>query len=176
MKMYGKSLNNMSLWCLILSTCLDREMAKRVDKHPSGHVTLSDSWVPWCELPWCTVPFLRDGWKLLKLWTKNKKAFSLSSSLGYLGTAIKNCLNSHSSWDYKMVIFEWAERNGEWRQMFSWEHSREVHCYMTSSHTAVVPQVEFVSMKSEDSLFAALALVTYALGTAMRSVTLENRR
>lgn len=50
------------------------------------------------------------------------------------------------------------------RQMDSWEHSGEVHCYLRSSCKAIVCPVGFVRTESEDSLFAAFAAVTYTLG------------
>lgn len=57
LKCYCKYLNNMTLWCLILSTCLERELAKRVDEHS---LSMSPSWlqgaVIWTAMRYCTLP------------------------------------------------------------------------------------------------------------------------
>lgn len=144
---------------------------------------MSTPWV--CHSRWLlgamiwTIPrccALPPWWmKTSETMAKSKDFLSLISSFRYLSLATKNVLSTHGDWDDKTVIFDWVERNGAWRQMDLWEHSRETHCSMTSSHKDIVPHVGFVKMGSEASLFTPFTAVTYTLGTMMRSGTSENR-
>lgn len=127
----------------------------------------------WTTLRRCALP---PWWmKTSETMAKSKDFLSLSSSFRYLGMAAENGLSTHGNWDDKTVVLDWVERNGAWRQRDCWEHSREAHCSMTSSHKAIVPHVGFVTMGSEASLFPPFTAVTYTLGTVMSSGASGNR-
>lgn len=127
----------------------------------------------WTALRCCALP---PWWmKTSETMAKSKDFLSLSSSFRNLSIPTKNGLSPHGAWDDKTVVFDWVEKNGAWRQMDFWEHSRETRCSMTSSHKSIVAHIGFVIMGSEASLFLAFTAVTYTLGTRMRSGTSENR-